>query len=87
LVGNFQTLALKIGVINATFTLSGIISVENVRLKMCAKGLEISLDINFAMFVLIPSSLQLLFDFIFFSSNSSSFSVMDLRKKLIYNYL
>jgi hypothetical protein len=39
--------ALKIGVINATFRLSGIIPVENVGLKICVNGLEISLAINF----------------------------------------
>jgi hypothetical protein len=35
----------------ATFKLSGIIPVENVRLKICVDGLEISLTDNLAMFV------------------------------------
>jgi hypothetical protein len=77
-----NSLLLKIGVINATFKLSGIIPDKNDKLKICVKGLEISLAIIFIILALMPSYPELLFDFIFSSSISSSFSVIALRKRL-----
>jgi hypothetical protein len=50
-----SSLLLKIGVINATFKLSGIIPDENDKLKICVKGLEISLAIIFIILALMPS--------------------------------
>jgi hypothetical protein len=59
--GLLSLLLLKIGVINATFKLSGIIPDENDKLKICVKGLEISLAI-FIILALMPSYPELLFD-------------------------
>ena len=62
--------------------MSGIIPDENDKLKICAKGLESALAVIFIILAIMPSHPELLFDLVFSSSISSSFSVIALREKL-----
>ena len=73
---------LKIGVTRAILRLSGIMPLRKVKLKMCARGSEISLAIFLIICELTPSYPGLFLEFNFFISVSISYFVIGSRKKL-----